>query len=57
MKKDTFVMRYKPSVISLYLEGLPKCYIGYKQVMGKFKIRHNGMTQTREPPKNQFDRS
>ena len=33
MKKDTFVMRYKPSVISLYLEGLPKCYIGYKQVM------------------------
>ena len=26
-------------------------------VMGKFKKRHNGMTQTREPPKFKFDSS
>ena len=38
MKKDTFVMRYKPSVICLYLEGLPKFYIGYKQVSGNYLI-------------------
>jgi len=54
MKKDTFVMRYKPSVISLYLEGLPKFYIGYKQVMGKFlkkKIKTVCESQRADHPK------
>ena len=28
-----------------------------QNVMGKFKKRHNRMTQTREPPKYKFDSS
>jgi len=33
-------------------------YLLRKQhVMGKFKKRHNEMTQTREPPKYKFDSS
>ena len=33
-----------------YLGGYVLLCGWYKQVMGKFKKRHNGMTQTRETP-------
>ncbi len=56
MKKDTFVMRYKPSVISLYLEGLPKCYIGYKQVSGQLRKtnRKRGKLKTEQSKQTKF---
>jgi len=55
MKKDTFIMRYKPSVSQPVLVGLPKVCIGYKQVMGKFNRHKPNGQMTREPPQIQND--
>ena len=52
-----FDNRYKVATILLIMGRLSLPYSEYIQVMGKFKKRHNGMTQTREPPSLRFDSS